>query len=182
MSKSLYSIKTIRSYSFSQNLPSWITSLILGYFISNANQMLSNEIGIILGLTCWDSLIFHIKDKDVKLVAGSPDINYHWWFQKQWFKGRFLKYQFCTILFILSNSILFYPILFYKTTTLLRRPMLSPPKKIPRSSLLYKTTICLTRPLTNLFVSQMKENLSKTTTTKLYYVKNWETNIRKQYT
>ena len=39
----------------------------------------------------------------------------------------------------------------YKTTTRLRRPMLSPPKQIPIQLLLYKTTTCLTRPATIFF-------------------------------
>ena len=45
----------------------------------------------------------------------------------------------------------------YKTTTRLRRSVLSPPKQIPINSLLYKTTTCLTRPATTFFVSQMKK-------------------------
>ena len=57
-----------------------------------------------------------------------------------------------------------------QTTTRLRRPMLSPPKPISIQSLLYKMTTCLTQPATIFFVSQMKKNLSKTTTTKLYPV------------
>ena len=36
-------------------------------------------------------------------------------------------------------------------------------------------------PVTTLFVAQMKKNLSKTTTTKLFPAKKWETNIRQQY-
>ena len=44
----------------------------------------------------------------------------------------------------------------YKTTTCLRRPILSPSKPIPIQSLLYKTTTCLTQPATT-FVSQMKK-------------------------
>ena len=68
----------------------------------------------------------------------------------------------------------------YKTTTRLRRPILGPPEQIPIQSLLYKTTTCLTRPATTFFVSQMKKNLSKTTTTKLYPAKKQETNIGQQ--
>ena len=68
----------------------------------------------------------------------------------------------------------------YETTTRLRRPTLSLPKQIPIQSLLYKTTICLTRPATTFFISQMKIYLSKTTTTKFYTVKKWGTNIRQQ--
>ena len=64
----------------------------------------------------------------------------------------------------------------YKTTTCLRRPMLSSPKQISIQSLLYKTTTCLTRPTTTFFVPQMKENLSKRSTTKLYPAKKWDTN------
>ena len=59
--------------------------------------------------------------------------------------------------------------------THLRRPMLSPPQRIPVQLLLYKTTI---RPATTFFVSQMKKSLSKTTTKKLVPAKKWETNIR----
>ena len=54
----------------------------------------------------------------------------------------------------------------YKTTTRLRRPVLSPPKPIPIQSFMCKTTTCLTRPATTFFVSQMKNNLCKTTTAK----------------
>ena len=68
----------------------------------------------------------------------------------------------------------------YKTTMHLRRPILSPPKQTPIQSLLYKTTTRLTRLATTFFVSQMKKNLSKTTTAKLYPSKEWETNIRQQ--
>ena len=39
--------------------------------------------------------------------------------------------------------------------------------------LLHKTTTCLTRPAT-IFVPQMKKNLSKTTTAKLYPAMEWE--------
>ena len=52
----------------------------------------------------------------------------------------------------------------YKTTTRLRRPMLSPPMRIPIQSLLYKTTTCLTRPATTFFCPPNEKNLSKTTT------------------
>ena len=68
----------------------------------------------------------------------------------------------------------------YKTTTRLRQPMLSLPKQIPIQLLLHKRTTCLMQPATTFFVSQMKKNLPKTTTTKLYPVKKWETNIRQQ--
>ena len=68
----------------------------------------------------------------------------------------------------------------YKTTTRLRQPMLSSPKQIPIQSLLYKRTTCLTQPATTFFVSQMKKTLPKTTTTKPYPVKKWETNIWQQ--
>ena len=67
-----------------------------------------------------------------------------------------------------------------QTTTSIRQPVLSLPKQIPIQPLLYKTTTCLTRPATPFFVSQMKKNLSKTTTTKLYPAKKWETNIRQE--
>ena len=43
-----------------------------------------------------------------------------------------------------------------KTTSRLRRPILSPPKQILVQSLLYKTTTCLTRPATTFFVSKIK--------------------------
>ena len=67
-----------------------------------------------------------------------------------------------------------------KTTTRLRRPVLSPPKQIPIQSLLYMTTTCLTRPATTFFfISQMKKKLSKTTATKRYQAKKWETIIWK---
>ena len=65
-------------------------------------------------------------------------------------------------------------------TTRLRRPVLSLPKQIPMQSLLYKMTTCLTRPATTFFVLQIKKNLSKTTTKKLYPAKKWETNLRQQ--
>ena len=68
----------------------------------------------------------------------------------------------------------------YKMTTDLRQPMLSLPKQIPIQSLLQKMTTCLTQPATTFFLSQMKKNLSITTTTKLYLAKKWETNIRQQ--
>ena len=35
------------------------------------------------------------------------------------------------------------------------------PKQIPKQSLLYKTTTCLTRPETTVFVAQMKNNLKQ---------------------
>ena len=44
-----------------------------------------------------------------------------------------------------------------KTTTCIRRPMLSPPKQIPVQLLLYNTTFCLMQPVTLFFVSQMKK-------------------------
>ena len=69
----------------------------------------------------------------------------------------------------------------YKATARLRRPMLSPPKQIPIQSLLYKTTTCLTRPATTFFVSQIKKNLFKITTTKLYPAKKWEVNTRQHF-
>ena len=68
----------------------------------------------------------------------------------------------------------------YKTTTCLRQPILRPPKQIPIQSLLYKTTTSLMQPATIFFVWQMKKNLSKTTTTKLYPARKWKTNIRQQ--
>ena len=44
-----------------------------------------------------------------------------------------------------------------QTTTYIRRPMLSPPERIPIQTLLYKTTTCLTRPATTFLVLQMKK-------------------------
>ena len=68
----------------------------------------------------------------------------------------------------------------YRTTTCLRWPMLSLPKRIPIQLLMYKTTICLTWPVTTFFVFRNeKKNLSKTTT-KLKQAKTWETDIRQQ--
>ena len=52
-----------------------------------------------------------------------------------------------------------------QTTTSVKRPMLSPPKQIPVTSLLFNATS------DQFFDSKMKKNLSKTTTTKLYPAK-----------
>ena len=49
----------------------------------------------------------------------------------------------------------------YKTTTRLRRPVLSLPKPISMQSLLYKTTTWLMRPATTFFVHQMKKSMFK---------------------
>ena len=57
--------------------------------------------------------------------------------------------------------------------------MLSLPKKVPVHLLLYKTTTCLMQPRTTFFVPQMKKNLSKRTTKKIYLVQKWETNALK---
>ena len=55
----------------------------------------------------------------------------------------------------------------YKTTICLIRPMLSLPKPILIQSLWYKMTTCLTRPSTTLWDKpQMKKNLFKTATAK----------------
>ena len=62
----------------------------------------------------------------------------------------------------------------YYATTRLRRPIVSPPKLFPIQLLLYKTTTCLTQPTTTFFVTQMKKNLSKTMTAKVYLAKKWE--------
>ena len=61
--------------------------------------------------------------------------------------------------------------------------MLSLHKQIPIQLLLYKITTCLTQPVTNFLVSQMKKKkkLSKTITEKLYLTKKWETNLRQQH-
>ena len=67
-----------------------------------------------------------------------------------------------------------------QTTTSIRQTVLSLPKQIPIQPLLYKTTTCLTQPATPFFVSQIQKNLSKTTTSKLYPAKKWETNIRQE--
>ena len=64
------------------------------------------------------------------------------------------------------------------TTCHLRHPILSPPEQIPRQSLLYKTTTCLTQPAITFFALKKKKVLSKITTTKLYLAKKQETNIR----
>ena len=57
-----------------------------------------------------------------------------------------------------------------QTTTSVKQPMLSPPKQIPVQSLLSKATS------NHFFDSQMKKNLSKTITTKLYPAKACEKN------
>ena len=59
-----------------------------------------------------------------------------------------------------------------QTTTSVKRPMLSPPKQIPVTSLLFNATS------DQFFDSKMKKNLSKTTTTKLYPAKECGKNIR----
>ena len=61
----------------------------------------------------------------------------------------------------------------------LRRPLLSLTKQIPIKLLLGKMTTHLTQPATT-FLSPKLKNLSKTTATKLYPAKKWETTIRKQ--
>ena len=58
--------------------------------------------------------------------------------------------------------------------------MLSPPIQILIQSLLYKTTTCLTRSATAFFCLPNEKKLPKTTTTKLYPAKKWETNLRQQ--
>ena len=63
---------------------------------------------------------------------------------------------------------------FYKTTTFLRQPMQTLPKQVPIQLLLYKTTICLTRPATTFLVPQMKKTCLKP---KFYPANKWETNI-----
>ena len=68
----------------------------------------------------------------------------------------------------------------YKTTTRLRRPMLSFPKPIPIQLLLYKTTTCLMWPVTTVIVPQMKKSLSKTATAKLYLAKKMEAMQKKK--
>ena len=78
-------------------------------------------------------------------------------------------------LFLLCSQTCLYDHL-YKTTTRLRRSMLSPPMQISIQLLLYKTTTCLTHPAT-FFVPQTKKNLCKTTTVKLYQTKKWEANV-----
>ena len=56
--------------------------------------------------------------------------------------------------------------------------MLSPPKEISVQLLLYKT--CLMQPATSFFASQMKKNLSKTTTAKLYPAKECKKKLKEQ--
>ena len=48
-----------------------------------------------------------------------------------------------------------------KTTTCLKRPMLSPPRQIPVQSLFYKTTTLPTRPAATFFDSQIKKRLKQ---------------------
>ena len=62
----------------------------------------------------------------------------------------------------------------YKTTTHLQQPMLNLPKPIPIQLSLYKTTTSQMQPATTFFVPQMKKNLSKTATAKLYPAKKVE--------
>ena len=62
----------------------------------------------------------------------------------------------------------------YKMTTRLRQQIVSLSKQILIQSLLYKTTTCLTRPAATYFVLQMKKNLPKTATAKLYLAEKWE--------
>ena len=52
--------------------------------------------------------------------------------------------------------------------------MLSPPKPIPIQLLLFKMTPCLLQPAATFFVPQMKKNLPKTTTAKIYPAKKCE--------
>ena len=61
--------------------------------------------------------------------------------------------------------------------TSLRQPILSLPKPIPIQSLMYKTTTCLTWPLTTFFVPKWKE-MSKTATAKHYLAGKWEACIK----
>ena len=68
----------------------------------------------------------------------------------------------------------------YKTTTRLRRPLLSQPKQILMQLLLYKMTTCLTQSATTFFVSQMKKYLPKTTATKLHKAQKREINLEQQ--
>ena len=67
--------------------------------------------------------------------------------------------QICIYKWIYSQTCLYDQL--YKTTTRLRRPMLSPPKPIPKQSLLHKTTTCLTRPATTFLVPKMKKTSLK---------------------
>ena len=60
-----------------------------------------------------------------------------------------------------------------QTSTSVKGPMLSVPKQSPVQSLLSNETS------NQFFDSQMKKNLSKTITTKLYLAKECEKNIRK---
>ena len=67
-----------------------------------------------------------------------------------------------------------------KTTTRLRRSLLSLPKQTLIHSWLYKMITCLTRPATTFLRLPNEKNLPKSTTMKTYPVKKWETNIRQQ--
>ena len=58
--------------------------------------------------------------------------------------------------------------------------MLCLPQQILIKSLLHKMIICLMQPATTFFCLPNEKHLSKTTTTKFYPAKKWETNIRKQ--
>ena len=58
--------------------------------------------------------------------------------------------------------------------TLVKRPMLSPPKQIPIQLLLFNVTS------SHFFDSQIEKNLSKTITTKLYPVKECEERPKEQ--
>ena len=102
-------------------------------------------------------------------------ISLFWWSKLNWTNRREIHYiELIVERYNCSNDHL------YKTTTRLRRPMLGPPNQIPIQPLMYKTTTCLTRPTTSFFCFTNEKNLSKTTTTKLYPAKKWETNIRQQ--
>ena len=68
----------------------------------------------------------------------------------------------------------------YKTTTRLRRPLLSQPKQILIQLLLYKMTTCLTQSATTFFISQMKKYLPKTTATKLHKAQKRKINLEQQ--
>ena len=65
-----------------------------------------------------------------------------------------------------------------QTTNSIRRPKLSPPKQIPVQ--LSRQDDHLPNATSNHFCLLTKKNLSKTTTTKLYSAKKWETSIRQQ--
>ena len=66
-----------------------------------------------------------------------------------------------------------------KTTNHLRWPMLSPPKPIPIQSLLYKTTTCLTQPVTTFLFPKWKKTPVLTSHSKTLSCEKWEAMYKK---